>query len=125
MPIEIKVGTPALTISQDRTFMVTNERGEIDSTSEQGLFAGDTRFVRLGRTPTRWYPSRAQLVTSYSNREFHRRCIYRLQEADSPPDYANGRVVFEVKLGPGQAWPTCAHYILVDGNKARQPLYTC
>ncbi|HZT05795.1 MAG TPA: glycogen debranching N-terminal domain-containing protein [Chloroflexota bacterium] len=221
MPIEIKVGTTGLTISQDRTFMVTDERGEIEPASEQGVFAGDTRFVsfyklyineerwnlltsspvsyyaarlhfanppistedgeigtnqvgltvtrtvgdgihedldlvsfadhqvrfqlqvallsdfadlfevkghrfvRRGRTTTRWYPSRAQLVTSYSNRDFHRRFIYRLLNCDSEPDYANGRVVFEVTLSPGESWHACAHYVLVEGGRARQPLYTC
>src|SRR5687767_13877379 len=45
MPVELKVGPSELTISQDRTFMVTDLRGEIDPESEQGLFAGDTRFV--------------------------------------------------------------------------------
>jgi N-terminal domain of (some) glycogen debranching enzymes len=34
-----------LTINQGSTFMVTDERGEIDPESEQGVFAGDTRFV--------------------------------------------------------------------------------
>src|SRR5437899_4316801 len=50
MPVEIKVGTGGLTISQDRTFMVTDERGEIDPTREQGVFAGDTRFVSFYKT---------------------------------------------------------------------------
>jgi len=221
MPIEIKVGTGALTISQDKTFMVTDARGEIDATSEQGVFAGDTRFVsfyrhyindepwdlitaspvsyyaarlhfanpafttedrevekhsigmtvtrtvgggihedidimnyatvpvrfqlqvaiasdfadlfevknhrfvRRGRTSTRWYPTRHALITSYSNRDFRRRLIYRLQSCGSRPNYANGRVVFEITLRPAEAWHTCAHYVLVEGNRARQPLYTC
>ena len=34
-----------LTINQGSTFMVTDERGEIDPDSEQGVFASDTRFV--------------------------------------------------------------------------------
>jgi glycogen debranching enzyme len=45
MPTEVRVGPPVLTINQGSTFMVTDERGEIDSDSEQGVFAGDTRFV--------------------------------------------------------------------------------
>jgi hypothetical protein len=45
VPVEIKVGAPVLTINQGSTFMVTDERGEIDPDSEQGVFAGDTRFV--------------------------------------------------------------------------------
>jgi hypothetical protein len=62
MPIEIKVGTGALTISQDRTFMVTDEHGEIDGTKEQGVFGGDTRYVsfyKLYINDERW-----DLVTS-------------------------------------------------------------
>ncbi len=45
MPVEIKVGQPVITINQGSTFMVTDQRGEIDPESEQGVFAGDTRFV--------------------------------------------------------------------------------
>jgi glycogen debranching enzyme len=45
MPIEIKVAPPGLTISQGRTFMVTNQRGEITPRSEEGVFAVDTRFL--------------------------------------------------------------------------------
>ncbi len=221
MPIEIKVGSSSLTISQDRTFMVTDERGEIDPANEQGVFAGDTRFVsfyktyineehwelltssqvsyyaarlhfanphittedgeitahslgltitrtvgdgvhedldlfnysqtplrfqlqiallsdfadlfevkshrfvRRGRTSTRWYPARNQLVTSYNNRDFNRRLVFRLLNSGAPAEYANGRIVFDVRIGPGEAWHTCAHYVLVEGSRSRQPLYTC
>lgn len=221
MPVEVKVGPPGITISQDRTFMVTDERGEIDPSSEQGLFAGDTRFVsfyklyiqderwdlltssavsyyaarlhfanpvittdegeiprhalsltltrtvsdgvhedldirsyapnpvrfqlqigllsdfadlfevkghrfvRRGRAVTRWNPSRRYLATSYTNRDFHRRLVFQLRDCSSPPEYANGRVVFDIALQPGESWHTCAHYVLVEGTRARQPLYTC
>jgi glycogen debranching enzyme len=45
MPSEIKVSPPGLTISQGRTFMVTDQRGEIDPATDGGIFAIDTRFV--------------------------------------------------------------------------------
>ena len=45
MPFEIKVGQPVITINQGSTPMVTDQRGEIDPDSEQGLFAENTRFV--------------------------------------------------------------------------------
>ena len=45
MPVEISVGPPTLTINQGSTFMVTDLNGEITTESEQGVFAGDTRFV--------------------------------------------------------------------------------
>lgn len=49
MPVEIKVGPPVLTISQGRTFMVTNPRGEIESGTDLGVYANDTRFLSFYR----------------------------------------------------------------------------
>lgn len=221
MPVEIKVGPPVLTINQGSTFMVTDEMGEIRPDSEQGVFAGDTRFVsfyrlfinekswelltsaavnyyaarlhfanptvttedgeipphnvgltvtraigdgihedldivnyslspvrfqlevalrsdfadlfevkahqfvRRGRNSTTWDDLRGQLVNAYVNGDFERRLIYRLLDATSPPQYANGRVVFEVALEPKQAWHCCAYYILVEGDRVREPMYGC
>src|SRR5579884_1912644 len=45
MPVEIKVSPPGITISQGRTFMVTDQRGEINLQSDQGIYAIDTRFI--------------------------------------------------------------------------------
>ena len=45
MPIEIKVAPPGITISQGRTFMVTNTAGEIYPSTDEGVFAVDTRFI--------------------------------------------------------------------------------
>ena len=45
MPIEIQVGPPGITISQGRTFMVTDQRGEIHPQTDAGVYAIDTRFV--------------------------------------------------------------------------------
>ncbi|MGE5335278.1 MAG: glycogen debranching N-terminal domain-containing protein [Nitrososphaerota archaeon] len=45
MPVEINVGPPVLTINQGSTFMVTDLNGDITVDSEQGVYAGDTRFV--------------------------------------------------------------------------------
>jgi glycogen debranching enzyme len=47
MPIEIKVGPPIITISQGRSFMVTEPTGEIKADSTQGVYAIDTRFVNF------------------------------------------------------------------------------
>ncbi len=45
MPIEIKVGPPLITISQGRTFMVSDLSGGIDPATAQGVYMNDTRFV--------------------------------------------------------------------------------
>src|SRR5947209_5442531 len=56
MPIEIKVGPPVITVSQGRTFMVTDQGGEINPNTAQGVYAMDTRFISyyrlyINRTP--------------------------------------------------------------------------
>ena len=58
MPIEIKVGPPIITISQGRTFMVTEPTGEIVPDSSEGVYAIDTRFVSFYSL----YINRAPLV---------------------------------------------------------------
>lgn len=221
MSVQIKVGPPVITINQGSTFMVTDHRGEIDTESEQGVFAGDTRLVsfyqlyingarwqllnssavsyyaarlyftnpavasedgdisrqalgltvtrsvgdgihedlditnyslhpvrlvleialrsdfadlfevrshklvRRGRIATQWDEAKTELVNAYSRGSFKRRLVYRILNSSSPPQYANGRIIFEVALQPGQAWHTCAFYILVEGDHVREPVYSC
>lgn len=45
MPVEVSVGPSVLTINQSGTFMVTDLDSQIAAESEQGVFAGDTRFL--------------------------------------------------------------------------------
>src|SRR5215467_29519 len=49
MPIEIQVAPPGITISQERTFMVTNQSGEINPNSDTVVYAIDTRFISFYR----------------------------------------------------------------------------
>lgn len=83
------------------------------------------RLVRRGRIETDWDGNGPELRVSYENRDFHRRLIYRLEKSDSRPRYANGRVTFEIELGPGAAWHTCCLYILEEQERVRMPLYGC
>ncbi|MFN0073146.1 MAG: glycogen debranching N-terminal domain-containing protein [Chloroflexota bacterium] len=221
MPIEISVGPPVCTINQGSTFMVTDLNGEIASESEQGVFAGDTRFVsyyaltangepwtrvtssattyyssrlhmtnrkvvtedgeipegtmalsviravsdgihedidltnynqipvrfnfeiglrsdfadlfdvkshrfaRRGHIVTQWDADEGELSTSYDNKDFHRTFMFRLSKSDSPATYSNGRVSFDVELAPGATWHTCADYVLVQGERVREPAEGC
>lgn len=45
MPVEIHVGPPVLTINQGTNFMVTDPKGEVALSSDQGIYACDTRFL--------------------------------------------------------------------------------
>ncbi len=71
MPIEIKVAPPGITISQGRTFMVTNSAGEIDPQTDEGVFAVDTRFISyyrlfINRVP--WALINSSQLSFYSSR---------------------------------------------------------
>src|SRR5438034_6573149 len=71
MTIEIKVAPPGITISQGRTFMVTNSAGEIDPQTDEGVFAVDTRFISyyhlfINRVP--WALINSSQLSFYSSR---------------------------------------------------------
>jgi glycogen debranching enzyme len=213
MSISIKVGPPTLTINQGNTFMVTNQRGEIDPYQEHGIFAHDTRFVsayrltinqaawqllsssnltyysagfefvnpalqtadgdlpertiglslqrsitesveetftitnyhrqpvrfylellirsdfadifevrshnfiRRGDSRTSWDKRRRRLTTIYEHQDFRRSCALAIVAGDSAPQYANGRLYFEVALARGQSWhANCAIHLLGHQN---------
>jgi hypothetical protein len=83
------------------------------------------KFIRRGRIVTEWDEKRAEVSTSYANRDFYRRFIYRLLNSSSSAVYANGRITFELDLVPGGTWHSCCEYILVHGAEVRKPLGGC
>jgi glycogen debranching enzyme len=82
-------------------------------------------FVRRGRITTEWNEASGQLETSYTNRDFMRRFVFRLLYPTSPAAYANGRISFEIALRPGEQWHTCCHYVLAHAGRERKPLRGC
>lgn len=71
MTSEIKVGPPVITISQGRTFMVTDRDGYINTDSDEGIYAIDTRFVSfyylyINRVP--WQVINSNQLTFYAAR---------------------------------------------------------
>src|SRR5260370_12346254 len=71
MAAEIKVGPPNITISQGRTFMVTDPNGEIAPESDAGIFASDTRYIsghRLFVNQRPWTPLTSSQIASYAAR---------------------------------------------------------
>src|ERR1043166_8835758 len=79
------------------------------------------QLVRRGRIVTRWRAEHGALETSYINRDFHRTLLFRPLESASPPDYANGRVTFDVQLPAGATWHTCCDYVLARGGSVAAP----
>ena len=50
-------------------------------------------LVRRGQINTRWFRSRGELRTTYTNGPFTRELVVAVEKADSPIQYANGRLV--------------------------------
>ena len=75
------------------------------------------QFTRRGHIETEWRRDDQQLITSYSNREFHRAILIYLEQSGSKAMFGNGRINFEVDLAPGDGWHTCCRYeIMKDGT---------
>ncbi len=83
------------------------------------------KFVRRGHIVSRWDEESSSLHTTYTNRDFHRCFTYQARDYTSPPQYANGRITFEVELEAGASWHTCCYYILVEGDRTRTPTSEC
>jgi len=83
------------------------------------------QFVRRGHIVTRWEEDINALHTAYTNRDFHRCFTYQLCNCTSLPNYANGRIIFEVALEAGATWHACCHYILVESDYVRAPIPEC
>ena len=77
-------------------------------------------LVRRGQINTRWFRSRGELRTSYVNRTFKRELIVEVEKADSPPQYANGRLVFVATINPKGAWHTCLKWLPLTGSDGRR-----
>jgi glycogen debranching enzyme len=83
----------------------------------------EKRFVQRGRVQTRWFEKEGRLRTTYTNIDFHRAVTYQPVDSDSPPGFANGRIFFEIELGPGQQWHTCGEITLEYGLHVKRPVY--
>ena len=75
------------------------------------------RIVRRGRIATRWSESKQALSTTYRNSDFVRAVTVTPRQQHGKAVYANGRLSFEVELGPGQTWHCCLLYTLSDGDR--------
>jgi glycogen debranching enzyme len=75
------------------------------------------RIVRRGQITTRWSEARQCLHTAYENQDFHRAVAVSVSCAPCKAVSANGRLSFDVALGPNEAWHTCLLYTLEAGGR--------
>ncbi len=80
---------------------------------------GDS-LVRRGQLNTRWFRSRRELRSEYINGEFRRELVVAVDRADSPPQYANGRLVFVAAIAPKATWHACLKWLPITSSDARR-----
>ncbi len=98
---------------------------EIDSDFADIFDVAVPRLVRRGTIQSRWFASRRELRTTYSNREFQRTLVVAVEKADNPPQWANGRLSFAIRLERGQAWHTCLKWLPLMGSRRRPATLGC
>lgn len=81
------------------------------------------QILTRGETETTWKDG--ALTTEYRNGAFHRGIITAPVCASSTPRYANGRLLFDVVLAPGQKWHTCVNFTALADGDVLSPQDTC
>jgi glycogen debranching enzyme len=84
-------------------------------------------LVRRGMINTTWFRSRGQLRTTYTNGDFRRELILAVEKMGSPPQYANGRLVFVARIAPKDVWHTCLRWLPITrpDPRRRPPTLPC
>ncbi len=77
-------------------------------------------LVRRGQLNSRWFRSRRELRSEYVNRDFRRELIVAVDRPDSPPQFANGSLVFVARIAPKAVWHTCLKWLPVTSADARR-----
>ncbi len=84
------------------------------------------RAVRRGSLQSKWDERAGTLVTRYHNGDFERAIAFRVDKADSAPEFANGGIMFRMSLDPGQSWHTCLLWRpMLDGAEPEDPPREC
>ncbi len=73
------------------------------------------RLVRRGLLQSTWEEKREVLVTRYRNGQFVRSIDFRVKHSGSPPEFANGGLLWRVALAPGESWHTCLLWSIDTG----------
>jgi hypothetical protein len=74
------------------------------------------RLVRRGDLHSVWRPRVGELRTNYENGDFRRDLVVRVRKAGSPPEFANGRLWFDITLEPRSGWHLCLEWLPVIGR---------
>ncbi len=77
------------------------------------------QLVRRGEIQTIWRQRTGELRSTYRNGDFRRDLLVRVEKSGTPPQFANGNLVFTFVLPPKGTWHACLHWLPIAG--ARPP----
>ena len=78
------------------------------------------RRVRRGSIHSLWDEETGRLTTRYTNGVFERSLVLEVSNNDSPPEFANGGMLFRVELDPASSWHCCLWWMpVIDGVERR------
>src|SRR5437762_4699220 len=83
-------------------------------------------LVRRGMLQSEWDEVEGRLTTTYRNGDFRRALQLRVEKSASPPQFANGGILFHLELEPRQSWHTCILWVpMIDDDPVRSPPTMC
>jgi len=82
-------------------------------------------IVKRGTVNSRWYRTKRELRTSYANDSFRRDLLVRVDRADSPPQFANGRLTFDIRLPAKDVWHACVKWLPLTAGSRRPTTLPC
>ncbi|MHB1583451.1 MAG: amylo-alpha-1,6-glucosidase [Acidimicrobiales bacterium] len=78
------------------------------------------RRIRRGSIHTLCDERRDRITTRYANGAFERSLVVEVAKNDSPPEFANGGILFRIELVPASSWHCCLYWMaVIDGNERR------
>ena len=80
-------------------------------------------LITRGRIETEWQDNKLKL--DYQSESFYRSLAIAIDNATSPAHNANGRLMFDVTLAPGETWHTCLNYTAFADGYVFEPKPTC
>jgi glycogen debranching enzyme len=84
------------------------------------------QLVRRGMLQSEWDQVQGRLTTTYRHGDFRRALELRVDKSGSPPQFANGGILFRLELEPRQAWHTCILWVpMIDDEPVRSPPAVC
>ncbi|NNN19723.1 MAG: amylo-alpha-1,6-glucosidase [Acidimicrobiaceae bacterium] len=81
--------------------------------------------IRRGSIRSIWDEENRRLTTSYNNGEFERSLVLEVTNNDSPPEFANGGIVFRIVVPPAGSWHSCLWWMPVIDGKERRVTRPC